>query len=74
MICELLLPPWHRCVTHGRLTPFRPYQVIFVGAVVNIAKSATNISSNIEDGTGNIDVRQWTETADDDSGKMAGIE
>lgn len=48
--------------------------ITFVGTVVNIAKSATNISSTIEDGTGSIDVRQWTDTADDDTGKMAGIE
>lgn len=49
-------------------------QVTFVGTIVNIAKSATNVSSTIEDGTGSIDVRQWTDTADDDTGKMAGIE
>ena len=50
------------------------FQVVFVGTIVNIAKSATNVSSTIEDGTGTIDVRQWIDTADDDTGKMAGIE
>ncbi|KAK9894142.1 replication protein A, subunit RPA32 [Cystobasidium minutum MCA 4210] len=48
--------------------------VVFVGTIVNIAKSATNVSSTIEDGTGTIDVRQWIDTADDDTGKMAGID
>jgi replication factor A2 len=53
---------------------FPTSQITFVGTVVNIAKSPTNISSTIEDGTGSIDVRQWIDTADDDTGKMAGIE
>lgn len=40
-----------------------------VGVVRNIAKTATNVSYTIEDGTGQISVRRWWDTAvqqDDD--------
>lgn len=39
-----------------------------------MAKGQMNLSLSVEDGTGAIDVRLWLETADDDSGKMQGIE
>ena len=39
-----------------------------------MARGQMNLSLTVEDGTGSIDVRLWLETADDDSGKMEGIE
>ena len=49
-------------------------QVLLVGAVRNENKSATNVSYEVGDGTGYIDVRMWLDTSDDDSGKTEGIE
>jgi len=49
-------------------------QVTFVATIRNISRQATNVSYSMEDGTGHIDVRQWLESADDDSGKTEGIE
>jgi replication factor A2 len=49
-------------------------QVLLVGNVHSMSSSATNVSYSIGDGTGYIDVRQWLETAEDDTGKMDGIE
>lgn len=48
--------------------------VTFVGNITNMVRSATNASCSIEDGTGTIDVRLWMETADNDTGKLDGIE
>lgn len=45
-----------------------------VGSVVNYSANATAVTYSIGDGSGYIDVRQWLDTADDESGKMAGIE
>lgn len=39
----------------------------------NQSTTATNVSYDIGDGTGYIDVRQWLDTADDEAGKMDGI-
>jgi len=49
-------------------------QVQFVGSVHNQATTATNVSYEIGDGTGYIDVRQWLDSADDEAGKMDGIQ
>lgn len=38
-------------------------QVTFVGIIRNLARNATNISYNIEDGTGMIDVRTWADNS-----------
>ena len=45
-----------------------------IGSVRNKASSATNVSYEIGDGTGYIDVRQWLDSADDEAEKMDGIE
>jgi replication factor A2 len=50
------------------------HQVLLVGSITNKSTTATNVSYEIGDGTGYIDVRQWLDTADDDTGKMDGIE
>lgn len=49
-------------------------QVLLVGSVHNKSSSATNVSYEIGDGTGYIDVRLWLDSADDDSGKTEGVE
>ncbi|WRT67934.1 uncharacterized protein IL334_004908 [Kwoniella shivajii] len=49
-------------------------QVLLVGSVHNSSSSATNVSYEIGDGTGYIDVRLWLDSADDESGKAKGIE
>jgi replication factor A2 len=36
--------------------------------VLNVTRGSTNISYTVEDGTGQIDVRQWVEQAADDEG------
>jgi replication factor A2 len=41
--------------------------------VSNSSKTATNVSYEIGDGTGYVDVRQWLDTADDEAGKTTGI-
>jgi hypothetical protein len=48
--------------------------VIIVGSVHNQSTSATNVSYEIGDGTGYVDVRLWLDSADDESGKTSGIE
>lgn len=48
--------------------------VLLVGNIHTLSKTATNVSYNVGDGTGYIDVRQWLDTADDESGKMDDIE
>ncbi|WOO76833.1 Replication factor A protein 2 [Vanrija pseudolonga] len=48
--------------------------VQFVGSVHNQSATATNVSYEIGDGTGYIDVRQWLDSADDEAGKTSGIE
>ncbi|WWC88544.1 uncharacterized protein L201_003455 [Kwoniella dendrophila CBS 6074] len=49
-------------------------QVLLVGSVHNSSSSATNVSYEIGDGTGYIDVRLWLDSADDEAGKAKGIE
>ncbi|BEJ12190.1 hypothetical protein CspHIS471_0206500 [Cutaneotrichosporon sp. HIS471] len=46
----------------------------FVGTVHNRSSTATNVSYEVGDGYGYIDVRQWLDSSDDDSGKTDGIE
>jgi replication factor A2 len=41
----------------------RSAQVTFVGIIRNLARNATNISYNIDDGTGMVDVRVWSDNA-----------
>ena len=48
--------------------------MLLVGSVRNKSASATNVSYEVGDGTGYIDVRQWLDSADDEAGKMEGIE
>jgi replication factor A2 len=47
---------------------------MLVGSVHNHTASATNVSYEIGDGTGYVDVRLWLDSADDEAGKMSGIE
>lgn len=47
--------------------------MILVGSVRNTSTSATNVNYSVGDGTGYLDVRQWLDSADDESGKMDGI-
>ncbi|WWC96252.1 hypothetical protein V866_003119 [Kwoniella sp. B9012] len=49
-------------------------QVLLIGSVHNSSSSATNVSYEIGDGTGYIDVRLWLDSADDENGKAKGIE
>lgn len=59
------------------LTPtptLTPPQIMLVGSVHNHTASATNVSYEIGDGTGYVDVRLWLDSADDEAGKMSGIE
>ncbi|WWC70927.1 uncharacterized protein I206_104879 [Kwoniella pini CBS 10737] len=49
-------------------------QVLLIGSVHNSSTSATNVSYEIGDGTGYIDVRLWLDSADDEAGKAKGIE
>ncbi|WVW84856.1 hypothetical protein I302_106891 [Kwoniella bestiolae CBS 10118] len=49
-------------------------QVLLIGSVHNSSSSATNVSYEIGDGTGYIDVRLWLDSADDETGKAKGIE
>mmetsp|Transcript_16261 Transcript_16261/g.41115 ORF Transcript_16261/g.41115 Transcript_16261/m.41115 type:complete len:269 (-) Transcript_16261:121-927(-) len=46
-------------------------QVTFIGQIVNRNEMATNINFTIDDGTGSIDVKQWTET--DETDYMLGL-
>ena len=39
------------------------HQVTFVGIIRNLARNATNVSYNIEDGSGMIDVRAWSDNS-----------
>lgn len=48
-------------------------QLTFVAVVRNISRNATNVSFNVEDGTGSIDVRQWLDSNSDDTGKASEI-
>lgn len=49
-------------------------QLTFCAVIRNISKNATNISYTMEDGTGEIEVRQWLDSTSDDSGKAADIQ
>ena len=50
------------------------WQILIVGSVRNKSASATNVQYEVGDGTGYVDVRQWLDSADDEAGKMNGIE
>ncbi|EIW67669.1 hypothetical protein TREMEDRAFT_18062, partial [Tremella mesenterica DSM 1558] len=49
-------------------------QVLLVGSVRAVSKSATNVQVEIGDGTGYIDARLWLDSAEDESEKAKGIE
>lgn len=49
-------------------------QLTFCAVIRNISRNATNISYTMEDGTGEIEVRQWLDSTSDDSGKAADIQ
>lgn len=48
-------------------------QLTFVAVVRNISRNATNVAYSVEDGTGQIEVRQWLDSSGDDSGKASDI-
>lgn len=48
-------------------------QLTFVAVVRNISKNATNVAYSVEDGTGQIEVRQWLESSGDDNQKASDI-
>lgn len=45
-----------------------------VGVVRNVVRTTTSVSIHIEDGTGGIDVRQWSDRADDDNPLLQDIQ
>lgn len=47
---------------------------MLVGSVVNVSATATNVSYQIGDGTGYVDVRKWLDSADEESGKDAEVQ
>ncbi|ORY30547.1 hypothetical protein BCR39DRAFT_528659 [Naematelia encephala] len=47
--------------------------ILMIGSVHNESRSATNVSYEIGDGTGHIDVRLWLDSADDEAGKLEGV-
>ncbi|WVQ73296.1 hypothetical protein IAR50_002864 [Cryptococcus sp. DSM 104548] len=49
-------------------------QVLLVGSVRNASTTATNVAYEIGDGTGYVDVKLWLDSADDQSGKIDGIQ
>lgn len=49
-------------------------QLMFVGNIINFIQGPTNVSCVVEDGTGQIDVRLWIESSDEDTGKLEGVE
>ncbi|EST05606.1 Replication protein A, C-terminal [Kalmanozyma brasiliensis GHG001] len=48
-------------------------QLTFVAVVRNISKNATNVAYSVEDGTGQIEVRQWLDSSGDDTNKASDI-
>ncbi|GAK64515.1 replication protein A, subunit RPA32 [Moesziomyces antarcticus] len=48
-------------------------QLTFVAVVRNISRNATNIAYSVEDGTGQMEVRQWLDSSSDDTQKAAEI-
>ena len=48
-------------------------QLTFVAVVRNISRNATNIAYSVEDGTGQIEVRQWLDSSSDDTQKASEI-
>ncbi|CBQ72976.1 related to RFA2-DNA replication factor A, 36 kDa subunit [Sporisorium reilianum SRZ2] len=48
-------------------------QLTFVAVVRNISRNATNIAYSVEDGTGQIEVRQWLDSSGDDTNKASDI-
>ncbi|KAJ9123541.1 hypothetical protein QFC24_003756 [Naganishia onofrii] len=45
-----------------------------IGVVRNVSTTATNVSYQVEDGTGTVDCRLWLDTSIDDNGKTGGVE
>lgn len=48
-------------------------QLTFVAVVRNISRNATNVAYSVEDGTGQIEVRQWLDSSGDDTQKASEI-
>lgn len=48
-------------------------QLTFVAVVRNVSRNATNVAYSVEDGTGQIEVRQWLDSSSDDSSKTSDI-
>lgn len=48
-------------------------QLTFVAVVRNISRNATNVAYSVEDGTGQIEVRQWLDSSGDDTNKASDI-
>ncbi|SPO25326.1 related to RFA2 - DNA replication factor A, 36 kDa subunit [Ustilago trichophora] len=48
-------------------------QLTFVAVVRNISRNATNVAYSVEDGTGQIEVRQWLDSSGDDTQKASDI-
>ncbi|TKY85714.1 hypothetical protein EX895_005254 [Sporisorium graminicola] len=48
-------------------------QLTFVAVVRNISRNATNVAYSVEDGTGQIEVRQWLDSSGDDTSKASDI-
>lgn len=55
------------------LTHTLSLQITFVAKISNVNQSSNAVSYSFEDGTGTIDVRQWLESVDDDTGRTAGL-
>jgi replication factor A2 len=49
-------------------------QIQFIGTIHNVSSTPTNISYEIGDGYGYIDVRQWLDSSEDETGKTEGVE
>ncbi|EPQ30444.1 uncharacterized protein PFL1_01970 [Pseudozyma flocculosa PF-1] len=49
-------------------------QLTFVAVVRNVSRNATNVSYSMEDGTGQIEVRQWLDSSSDDNQKASEID
>jgi replication factor A2 len=70
-MCFIILREWK--LTAIIVTPSHP-QLTFCAVIRNISRNATNISYTMEDGTGEVEVRQWLDSTSDDSGKAADIQ
>jgi len=54
---------WRQAVLNSR-------QVTLVAWIQNMSRNATNVSYTLDDGTGQLDVRQWIDNSTDDGAKV----